>query len=541
MSDSCKTVVRAITRRMSWGAALAAVAMVASCRTPVGSAARILERHRSAVARMPEEDRALLNPADSPVVVEHAEDLLPEDVLLLEQARSIAVRANPDVHAAIARFEGAAARIAEARSRYFPTVGFSHSSTRTFHTPASLNRLSLAQASQPTTPIDLGNSQSIAIAALVSALRRPLFGGSEFEGDRNSFSEHGTSFNMTWAAFDGFIREANLLSTKYLLQAATLSLADVERLIVQAVDRAYYQIQLSEEQLRIARAAESFSMEQLEETEKLRKAGRAAQSDVDNFRVRVLGAQTSVTEAMGLRETGRVVLAELMGIDAVKFPEHLPLSTLELETTEDMTAPDQAGWVQLALERRPDVQQLHRIVQSEQEQVRAARGLFSPVVNFSASWGFDNASNLAYSVEDQSSAAGVEVRWDLYTGGARTARVRQAEAQRVEAEAQLERLRLSVQAEVHQAAIDVHNAQEQIRLTREALEVARENRRIVQAAYVAGREPLTRLNETQRDFIAADADLAQARIRLRLAWSDLRAAAAIHQPISAAASQPHTP
>ena len=79
---------------------------------------------------------------------------------------------------------------------------------------------------------------------------------------------------------------------------------------------------------------------------------------------------------------------------------------------------------------------------------------------------------------------------------------------------------------MRKAIIDLTDAQVQIRLRRESLATARENRRIVQAAYVAGKETLTRLNEAQRDFIEAEANLALARIRLRKAWSDLYAAAA---------------
>jgi len=58
------------------------------------------------------------------------------------------------------------------------------------------------------------------------------------------------------------------------------------------------------------------------------------------------------------------------------------------------------------------------------------------------------------------------------------------------------------------------------------LATALENRRVVQVGYLAGKEDLNRLNGVQRDFITADVDLALARIRLRQAWTDLRAAAA---------------
>ena len=79
---------------------------------------------------------------------------------------------------------------------------------------------------------------------------------------------------------------------------------------------------------------------------------------------------------------------------------------------------------------------------------------------------------------------------------------------------------------VRKAIIDLTNAQTQIRLHRETVATALENRRVVQAGYLAGKENLNRLNEAQRDLITADADLALARIRLRQAWSDLHAAAA---------------
>ncbi|MBI4716901.1 MAG: TolC family protein [Planctomycetes bacterium] len=501
---------------------------LAGCRQPLDSIQMVLDRHQKAYARLPEEDRARLMPVGEPVSGEAAEELLPTDMLTLQQARAIAIRANPDIHAAKARFVAAAARIAEARSRYLPTVIFSYNAARTFHTPASRNRLNTLL--QPALPAPIGvDSTNFTVTTLLNALRRPLFGPTGLKGDRNSFSEHSTAFTSSWTAFDGFVREAQLMSAKHVYHASHMGLADVERLLIQAVDRAYYQVQLSEEQVRIARADESFSQEQHEETEKLRAAGRASQADVDNFRVRMLAAQANLTAALGLKETGRVVLAELMGLADVTLPGGLPLSTLADETESELQAPSPGPWIEQALKDRPDVLQMENLLRSEEEQVRAAKGLYNPSVVVSGSWGYDRPSNLRYSVEDQSSALAMEFRWEIFTGGARQARVRQAEAQRAEAAAQLNRLRLSVQSDVRRALIDLQNAQQQIRLQRESLKTARENRRIVQAGYVAGKETLNRLNEVQRDYIAAEAELARARIRLREAWSDLHAAAATYR------------
>jgi len=503
------------------------VAMLSSCacQPKLDSLQVILERHAEAVARMPEEERSELLPFGEPVRPEEAVSQLPRDVLSLESARSLAVRANPDVHAAQARLQAAAARIATARSRYYPTVVYTYAFARTFQTPANRNRLSTLLQPTPSVPSDI-ETGNVAVTALLNALRRPLFGSGDPGGNTNPFSEHSTALTFTWTVFDGFVREAEILSAKHLHEATKESLLDVQRLILRAVDTAYYQVQLAQEQFRIAQADESFSEEQFQETQKLQTAGRATSADVDNFRIRVLAAKASVIASEGLRETGRVALAELMGLPDVNLPPTLPLSPLSEETEGELAALDAKPWVEEALSRRPDVRQLEELARSEEENVHAAKGFYSPSLIASGSWGFDRSETLAFEDDDQSSAAALQLRWELVTGGARDARLRAAESKRAEAGARLNRIKLAVQSEVRRAVIDLTNAQVQIRLQRETVATALENRRVVLAGYLAGKETLNRLNEAQRDYITADADLALSRIRLRQAWTDLRAAAA---------------
>jgi len=517
-----------VKQRFAIAATVSAAVSFTGCQQRLDSLHVVLERHSRAVAKLPAEEQAQLLPYGSPVTRKQVESLLPADVLTLEAARSLAIRANPDVHAAQARLQAAAARVAQARSRYYPSLTFSHNSTRTFHTPASRNRLATALQPAPVVPAEI-DDPNFALTTLINALRRPLF-GRDAEGNSNSFSEHATAFSSAWTMFDGFVREAQLLSAKYLHEATEQALIDVQRLIVQSVDTAYYQVQLAQEHLRIARAAEEFSTEQWEETRKLSAAGRATQADVDNFRVRVLAAQAETSQAEGRRETGRVVLAELMGLGDVELPSALSLSALIEEDPSLMSSPSTGEWLEKSLANRPDVAQLEQVLKSDEENVRAANGLYSPVWLLSGSWGFDRTSNLRYEVDDQSSAAGLEVRWELFNGGRREAQIREAESRRAETAALLNRTRLSVQAQVRSSIIDVMNSQQRIHLYRENVVTARENRRIIQAGYLAGRETLNRLNEAQRDYISADADLALARIELRQAWSDLQAAAATNQP-----------
>jgi outer membrane protein len=502
---------------------------VAGCEPPHDSIDAILKRHSAALARLPVEDRRRFFPVPEPVASPGPGPPVVPEVLFLPEAREIALQANPDVHAAQARLEASLARIAEARAAYYPVLSLIHNSTRTFQTPAVRNPLIRPFLQQ--LPQVFSTTQGIDVGSLFGLLSSQILGTSTAGGETNSFSQHSSLMSVTWTLFDGFAREARLLASKHNYRATAMAMADVQRLVVQAVDTAYLQILLGREQLRIALADEQFSREQLTQAERNRDLGKATQADVLNFQVRVRTAQANVTVARGVLNTARVVLAELMGLPDAELPDTVRLPPLEEETEENLTPPDEGEWVERGLRNRPDLAQRKHALEAAVEYVGVAKAQFSPAVTLSGSYGYENRGNMGYSNDDQSSAVGIEVNWQLFTGGFRTSQLRRSEAERREALANLERIRLAVASEVRQSIVTLTNAQEQVRLQRVNLDSARENRQIIRAQYAAGKESLVRLNEAQRDFVQTDADLAAARIRLRQAWTNLYASAAAYPEV----------
>lgn len=501
----------------------------AGCEAPHDSIAGIINRQSHALARLPAEERARLVTPAGTVVVE-PDPVLEPGLLDLERARQVALRSNPDIEAARARLEAALARIDEARSFYFPQFEMLHNSTRTFQTP---NRLSyslpfLYGFSIPTIP---ANPTLVDLLSTVTDIGgRYFFSRNRIStGNTNSFSDHATGLSAGWTIFDGFVREARLLSAKHGYLASAMGLADAERLLVQAVDRAYYQWQLGRERLRIAEADEAFSRQQLEDAQKQFAAQRITRAGVLNFEVRMRAAQADVVAAEGLQETAEVVLAELLALAELRIPEDVQLAPLADETPAELTPPDEAEWIAASLDGRPDLAALRHLANAREENILIAKGQFSPVVSLRGSWGYEHGSTMKYSDEDQSSAIGLEMRWAISTGGFRTSQVRRARADWWEAAAALKRKRLEVVSQVRRAVVDVRKAQREVQLQRQNLEAARENRQIVQAEYASGKASLVRLNEAQRDFVETDGGLTRARIQLRLAWSDLRAAAGAYR------------
>ena len=499
---------------------LALAVILAGCQTPHDSIELIIRR-QTRVTDFPACPSAgkSVRSADTPVT---------PGLLTPAEARETALRGNPDIHAARARLEVALARIAEARSFYFPQVALTHNSTRTLFTPATRSRFQATLGAQPAfQPLP----ENPTILDFLNILQIPLFGGGDrlYAGSSNSFSDHTSILSATWTLFDGFVREARLMSAGHSHKASAMALADVQRLLVQAVDAAYHQAQLGREQVRIARADEQFSREQLADAQKRFEARKITKADVLNFEVRVRAAQADLVAAVGLRDTGRVLLAELLGLPDARLPDGVELAPLKEETGAELTPPDVDEWNEGAVRHRPDLAQADQLVKARREDIMLAKGQFSPELSLSGTYGFEKAGNVGYSEDDQSAAVGLELRWQLFTGGFRTSQLRRAQAELWEASAVLERKRLEVSADVRTAIVDVVNAQEQVKLQRLNVESARENRRIVRLEYASGKASLVRLNEAQRDYVGTEVELARARIRLRQAWSDLRAAAGTHQ------------
>ena len=516
---------------------LATVALIASagllaavgCKGDFERLETILQRQSAALAPLPEEDRGWKTHYEQEAYLDRTDVLGSPGELSIEQARAIALRGNPDIHAVRARLEQCLARIGEARAPYFPNITLGHSSSRTFQTPAQQSGVSISPWLQ-TLPNIPTNFQTLDLNTLVQFLATPLLqsSGYGYGGGPGAFSEHTTTISASWTLFDGFSREATLLAAKHGHSAAKMALSDAQRLLSRAVDGAYYQAQLAREQVRIARADVAFSGRQLDAVQQRMAAGKATKGDVLNFDLRLRAAQADEVAAVGLLENSRTVLAELMGIDDARLPAETTLCDLAPETAEELSPPNADELVERALVSRPDLAQKEFQLQAKTEEVRAAEGQFSPSVLLSGSYGFDRISNIAYEDGDQASAGAIEVRWQLFTGGLRTSRVRFLRGERWEVAAQLRRLRQQVASEVRQAVTDVVNAQEQVRLQGVNLETAHEHRRIIEAEYEGGKASLVRLNEAQRDLVETEARLASARIRLRRSWADLRAAVSNH-------------
>lgn len=236
--------------------------------------------------------------------------------------------------------------------------------------------------------------------------------------------------------------------------------------------------------------------------------------DLAQARADRANAQVGLLQAENRYATARAQLAQAMGLDG----------TEELEIADDALPPvdGEEGaldpLVAEALAARPELASLAEQRRAQALARDAARAGYLPTV--SAQTGLSDAGR-ALDETAWNWSASVTLGWNLFSGGATRARVREADANLEALAAEDEALRTSVRLEVHEARLTVRASRAALDAAAEALAAAAERLRLAEGRYRAGAGSIIELGDAQVAATAAGAqrvqaeyDLASARARL---------------------------
>lgn len=414
-------------------------------------------------------------------------------VLELGAAQAIALSGNPNMAAAQARIEQARARVRQAAATWWPSLDIGASGAR-------------QHLSENVYQYNRG------LASLIGA-----------KVDQNT-GVYGAGIQATWLLFDGFYRSFKEQQAVYGEQAAQAGLADSRRLLATAVAEAFLNAQLAQTSIDINRADATFYGQQLQDAQNRFKVGAGPWGDVLNIKVQVNAAKSGLIQAQHAFEAAGYGLAALLGLPEAKLPARMRLAPLDRETVVAGQKDDPEALIAEAFALRPDIRQLELVVKQAEAGTGMARAPFYPKLQLGGAVEGMRQGNARLANDDFGSTVGVNMSWNLYAGGADKARLAEAEQAKREAVFVLAGLRTGVAAEVRQNLALLDAAREQVRLQRETVSLVEENRNLAKNEYAAGESPLIRLNEAQRDLIAASGRLAQALAGYHLARQRLLAA-----------------
>ncbi len=405
---------------------------------------------------------------------------LPPGPIDLETAQAIAFDLHPSLAAARERLAQAAARVAEARSAWWPQLS----------AQAGVSRIELSE--------------------------RQWTGG---EG-ANPENWYTTELHASWLLFDGLQRESTLAAARLGHGASEAALADARRLLRQGVAQAFLRVQLAREEERIARADLDFYERLAAEADARLAAGSGSPSDLSGFQVRANEARALLIDTRRFANSALAALAELLAIPLADLSANA-FAPLPPEDDRDFSQPDGDTLLARAADLRPDLLRAREEARAAEAETAAARGAYFPQIVLTGSCNGERDRHPSFHGDDFGYTVGAALSFPLFEGGRIRARVAQARSRQHESALAAQALRNTIDREVADALAALAAAQQQLRLQTDNLQLVRDTRDLVEREYQAGLESLVRLNEAQRDLVAAECRHSRARVHLRLAWIDL--------------------
>ncbi len=453
--------------------------------------------------------------------------------LTLEDAKRIALEANPSVAAARERIIQAESRVTQARSAYFPTVDASAGYNQTRLPSSDVDAARQAATLGPFQGLGQRLPQQIQIAQqrgtpLLTTLATQA-GSAGFQAWRgrrdveDRFSEYNAALSARWVIFDGFGREYAHSAARTAARESRAAFQDVRRQLLSAVAQSYYFAQLAREDIVIADADLAFNERLLEEAKARQEAGTGPLSDVLTFEVRLNASRSARLRAVQDYRMALVALAELMGFGAGSYPEGFRLADLPAPPEAAMADLDPGELFSAALEGRPDLRRERLAVERARTNTGQQRADFLPTVSARLSYNANRESS-SISSRDFATNIGVEVSYNIFSGGRNRAQLQEARAAEREAQLNARGAELDITAEIDERVEELRTAREELRIQEANAGLVERNRDLVERGFLAGQESLVRLTEAQRDLVEARGRHAFAQVSVLQAWQNLQAA-----------------
>ena len=330
-------------------------------------------------------------------------------------------------------------------------------------------------------------------------------------------SSHGrTAYaGITWHLWDFGGRQANQESAARLLAAAMSGHDAALQKVLSAVVSAYFDALTAEAAQAAREKASSFALSTYEATKRREAMGAAAVSDTLQASTALAKAQLTLRRAQGDANKARSVLVYAMG---------LPIgSVVRLPASNDLPIPERVqaleAWLADAQERHPAILAAKAQWEAAKAKIVATRSEGLPSLDFSTNFyqnGYPNQG--LQSNKTNVTTVGVTLQIPLFEGFARSYKIRGAQAQAEQSEAQWRDIEHQILTDVVKAHADARSALENLEFSENLLAAAQAAVESSQRRYAKGAADVLELLATQ----SALADAQQERIRCVSEWRSAR-------------------
>ncbi len=414
--------------------------------------------------------------------------------LSLQQAIAVALEKNPVRKAALADTRVSTAQVRAAQAPLFPRVTFSETATRG-NDPVYVFGSRLRQ--QRFTEANFA----------LNELNRPL-----------PLGNFGTRLEGTWNLFNSFASWHAIAQSKLMDEAAAHQLDRTDQEIVFRVIASYQEVLLSAKELDVAEQAVKTAQAIVDHGQARFDSGLAVESDLLTAKVRLAQRQQELIRARNNHALATAKLNTQMGV-ALDASYEL----IDVLKERDLTAPSLQNAESLAIANRPDRKRIAAEEGAQQKSVSIAKAALGPQVNAFAGWELDNPTFLAGG-GGNNWVGGIELKFDLFQGGARRAEISRQRALGEKMAAMKQAAHDAVLLEVRQAYYELDSNRQQIEVARASIAQAKDSLRINQDRYESGLTTITELLSSEDAARRSENDYWEAVTRFHTSYANLELA-----------------
>ncbi|MSQ92319.1 MAG: type I secretion protein TolC [Gammaproteobacteria bacterium] len=301
--------------------------------------------------------------------------------------------------------------------------------------------------------------------------------------------------------------------------------------LVLRTSEAYFNVLAAQDTLEAAQAAHDAIARQLEQSEKRFEVGLIAVTDVQEAKAAFDSATAALIQAKRNLATAQEQLRELTGntFDELSRPgADMPLAGPNPANADD--------WVQLAMNQNARLTSSRLAADITRQDVSSERGGHFPSIDLIASRASSDinadlvtgGSSTPNDSDSKDTTISLQLTVPLYSGGATSSRVRQAQYRHQAARERLERTARQTERETRDAYLGVNSEVARVQSLRQAVESAKTALQATEAGYEVGTRTSVDVLEARRRLFDSQTNYSRSRydyllnvLRLQLAAGTL--------------------
>jgi outer membrane protein TolC len=311
------------------------------------------------------------------------------------------------------------------------------------------------------------------------------------------------------------IHQANVATKQDLLVAKT-QLDQTQDAIALQVRQLYYNILINQEKLKASQEQLAAAQIKDEESQSDVARGNALEISTLQSKAAILQAQQ---ESLTLRLQGNDLRRQLANV--LGLPVETPIDLDPRSTAITLDIPSRSDAIRIALDQNQDLKAARQTLVKAQAGLAAARDAYIPDVTALSRYSYQSGVPL---LVHNFGTFGFSLSYDLFDGGRREAKVREARSEVHYAEVAVDKLQSETEVQVQGIYDKVDEFRQMVEVAGQVVKVRTEAARLADRQFEQTAALSSARSQNHADLASATASLLEASCALSLAEADLKRA-----------------